>query len=437
MRKLIVLLILVVLVCSSSTVSNSIFANERSAAEFVSDMRLGWNLGNALDSTDYKKQGIKSALNNTTAETMYETMWGNPVTTREMIETVAEAGFGAVRIPVTYYDHMDDNFNISQSWLDRVEEIVNYVLDSGMYCIINLHHDAGKGTWLKADPDRAEEMQNNLAYVWKQIAERFSDYDERLVFESFNEILDIDQHWENANPGAYEAVNKLNQTFVDTIRSSGGNNTNRFLLLATYAAGTKADIITAFSIPNDTENDKLIISVHTYIPYPFSHLRSDNSENQQDTKVNTFYTVLDRLKSAFIDNGIPVVITEFGAQNKNNVSDREEYAKEFVTTAKQYGITCFWWDDGGSSKPPEKVTNFALLDRAANTWFFPSIVEALVDASNSTAVVDDAKAPASTWQNNVIDQPAFNGSGPYVAAVLVFLIVLSITVSAVRLKIHR
>jgi len=356
---------------------------------FVDNMRVGWNLGNTFDSIDNRGRGIRGSLEEgITPEEHYETYWGNPVTTREMINAVVDAGFGAIRIPVTYTDHMDENFQIRTDWLLRVEQVVNYVMDAGAYCIINIHHDTGSGSWpwLKADPDNIEELSGQLNTVWTQIAEHFKDYSDELLFEGFNEILDVESRWNNSDNAAFMAVNQLNQVFVDTVRATGGNNSNRVLIVKTYAAGTDQDILDAFILPSDSVEYRLIVSVHTYVPHAFTwteekvswtQTHSDWSQTRDAAPVED---IMDRLHATFVQNRIPVMIGEFGAMNKNNTADRVNYAVHFVETAKSIGITCFWWDDGGSFADADSVDSYALLDRYTMKWFFPEIAKALVEA---------------------------------------------------------
>jgi len=364
---------------------------QNTAFDIVRAMGAGWNLGNTLDSIDNRKRGIVSNLrDDIPAVLFYETYWGNPVTTPEMIASIAKMGFGAVRVPVTWTDHLDEDFNIRPEWLERVEQIVNYVLDNGMYCIINMHHDTGSGSWpwLRADMDNIEWMEEKLAIVWTQIAEHFKDYGEKLLFESFNEILDARSRWGNAGIAAYNAVNRLNQAFVSTVRGTGGNNAERYLVVKTYASGARTDdIVEAFALPFDSAEDRLIVSVHYYGNHGFVW-------HQEDVNWTTAYPewtprrdgmpveqVMKRLYDNFVSKGIPVIIGEFGAMNKNNTTDRISYAAHYVETAKQYGIACFWWDGGGRFANAESVTSMALFDRYANQWFFPEIAEAIVNAA--------------------------------------------------------
>jgi len=361
-----------------------------SAFDVVRSIGVGWNLGNALDSLDNRGLGIRESLpEGITANEHYETRWGNPITTREMIDAVVEKGFGAIRIPVTYTDHLDENFQIRHDWLLRVEQVVNYVLDAGVYCIINIHHDTGYGAWpwLRADPDNIEQLSEQFATVWTQIAEHFIDYDYKLFFESFNEILDTESRWNNASSAAYSAVNTLNQVFVDTVRATGGNNDDRFLIVKPYAAGTDRDILDAFVLPQDSAEDRLIVSVQTYTPHNFTQTeeRSPWLTTHSDWSLirdgRPVGAIIGRLSSTFIQHGIPVIIGEFGAMNKGNTGDRINYAGHFIETARNHDIVCFWWDDGGFFENAGSVNNFALFDRFSVQWFFPEIAEALVEAA--------------------------------------------------------
>jgi len=357
------------------------------AFELVNSIGVGWNLGNALDSRDDRRRGIVGDLTDRTPEEHYETYWGNPVTTFEMIESIAQMGFGAVRIPVTYSDHLYDNFQIRADWLARVRQVVNYVLDNGMYAVINIHHDTGTRSWLRANPDNIEQVEEQLAIVWGQIATYFRDYCHRLIFEGFNEIRDMEGRWFSSDAASYNAVNQLNQVFVNTIRTTGGNNAERFLIVKTYAAATDIDTLRAFELPYDSTYGRLIVGVHNYGTLPFTW-------RQEQVSWTTAYSdwdpirdgrpveqVMQRLWEYFISRGIPVIICEFGAENKNNTQDRINFAIHYIETARQYGIICFWWDDGGRRENAESVRNFALFDRFRNEWFFPEIAEAIVKAA--------------------------------------------------------
>jgi len=365
----------------------SLLDMEHDAFNLLRSIGVGWNLGNALDSLDAQRRGVTGDLpDNMTAEEYYETLWGNPVTTFEMIESIAQMGFGAVRVPVTWTDHMDEDFNINESWLTRVEQVVNYVQDNGMYAIINVHHDSGSGTWpwLRADLDNIDQMKAHFQTVWHQIAEYFNEFCDMLIFESFNEILDTESNWSGSDRSANEAVNILNQVFVETVRNTGGNNADRFLIVKTYGARNYGNPINDFVLPEDSALNRLIVGVHFYGTHGFIRQQEDIpwtvSYSEWDYHRNGGHTVevMTRLRENFVDRSIPVVVTEFGATNKNNSTDRINYAIHYIETAMRYGIAAFWWDDGGRAETSEEVRNYALFDRFNNTWFFPEIAEAIV-----------------------------------------------------------
>lgn len=322
--------------------------------EIVNAMGAGWNLGNSLDCID---------INMEKDNTFYETVWDNPVTTEELICTVKEAGFGAVRVPVTYYNHLDENGQIDKVWLKRVKEVVDYVLNQDMYCIINLHHDTGNDAWIVADYSRMDEMEKNIANLWTQIAEYFKDYDEHLLFEGYNEILDAQNHWGDVDSDTYQAANVLNQRFIDSVRATGGNNKARFLVVNTYAAGASEEIISNFRIPTDSIEHHLIMEVHNY----------SGSENESDT-------VFQMLSKYSKKNRIPIIFGEFGIKHDTD-SDLEEqrmdYTKNFVAKCRKNGFGYFWWDDGGKFESADQVDTYALIDRYKCEWYFPELAECL------------------------------------------------------------
>lgn len=350
----------------------------------VREMGVGWNLGGSLESVNFEKLGINTTLYTRSAEDVYETLWGSPITTEEVMKTVKAAGFNAVRIPVSYYDHFDENYVITDTWLDRVEEVVGYAIKNDLYCIINLHHEE---PWLKANMATVETDKANLSKVWSQIADRFKSYDERLLFESFNEVLSIDKNWTSTNVSDYRAINILNQTFVDTIRASSGYNKERFLIVPTYGASNRQEPIDGFELPIDTIDDHLIVEVHSYAPSEFTWTEreitwKETYSDWDDTRDGgQIIEILERLDKRFIQEGIPVIIGEMSAYNKNNTPDRVAYSNFIVSEAKARRIACFWWDGGGKYADSASIRTGTLLDRQNYEWYFREVVDALVDAS--------------------------------------------------------
>ena len=332
--------------------------NEKTAQEAITEMKIGWNLGNTLDSCNYQKK----YLGEERAVTYYETLWNNPRTTKEMIDELKKAGFNSVRVPVTYYDHIDENGKIDRYWLDRVKEVVGYVLDNDMYCILDVHHDSGYyegGFWIVADADKYQENAEKLERLWTQIATEFKDYDYKLIFEGFNEILDSKRssNWKEGNEDTLN-VNKLNQVFVDTVRKTGGKNRNRFLAVTTYGGATYRHLLESFELPEDEVNDKIILAMHNY----------NYAENEIDQ-------MIENLKKYCVDRNIPVILDEFGTkQEEVAIEERITSAAYYVSSARKLGITCFWWDSG-------KSTSSKIFDRENLRWEQLEIKNALINNS--------------------------------------------------------
>lgn len=327
-----------------------------SAAEIVKDMKIGWNLGNTLD-----------CYNVTWEVSDFETAWGNPRTTKAMIDTVKKEGFNAVRIPISWNEHMNGN-KIDGDWLNRVNEVVDYVIDNDMYAIINVHHD--DYTWL--NPSKADEaaVKAKLVSIWEQLSDRFKDYDQHLLFEGMNEprIIGGQDEWTGGTAEEREVINHLFQAFVDTVRKSGGNNSSRALIITSHAASIEADAVNDIVVPDD---DRIIVSIHYYSPWDFAGGENGKSDWGSDSEKKDLDKGFDFLKSKFIDKGVPVIIGEFGATNKNNDSVRASYMEYYVKSAKSRGITCFIWDNGTKDE-------FGLLDRNSLTWYFKNVVDAAV-----------------------------------------------------------
>ena len=339
----------------SDTAKNTI-SSSGDALDFVKNIKIGWNLGNTLDCTG-------SWINGDLA---HETAWGNPKTTEDMIKAVKKAGFNAVRIPTSWGEHLDSKNNISKEWLDRVQTVVDYAYKNDMYVILNTHHE---GWWFVPSKD-SKETSERFTSIWKQISERFKDYDEHLIFEGLNEprTEGSAKEWAGGTAEERQVLNKYNKLFVDIVRKSGGNNKNRYLMIPTYAAGTAAAAVDELEIPKD---DRIIVSVHAYLP--ISMALDENSSVKTFTNANKteIDNLMKTLNDKFLKKGVPVIIGEFGSVNKKNEAERTKLADYYVKAAGKYGIPCFWWDDGG---------NFQLLDRKTLKFKFENVLKALMDA---------------------------------------------------------
>lgn len=310
------------------------------ASALLEKIDIGWNLGNTLDSYSGTELGKNEGLSS-------ETAWGNPRATQEMIDLVKASGFNAVRVPVTWYNHMDSDYVIDEEWMDRVQEVVDYVMKDDMYCIINVHHDTGAKGWLRASDTNLEEDKAMFAAIWTQVSARFADYDEHLLFEGFNEILNDANEWVNPDSRAVEIVNELNQLFVDTVRASGGNNGGRILVVNTYCAGGNNQVTKDFVLPADPAENSLVVEAHIYQPYDFTAEEFPEATKWNKESVDGY---LKNMYVSFVQKGIPVIIGEFGCADKGNAGARQAWAKYYVETCRNYGIKCFWWDNGTSYK---------------------------------------------------------------------------------------
>ena len=338
---------------------------ENEGTTFTKKLGIGFNLGNTFDA--YDDDGYAEN------ELAIEEYWQGVHTTEQLIKDIHAFGFDSIRIPVSWHNHVSDDFTISEAWLDRVNEVVDYAINDGMYVIINIHHDndAGdKGFY----PDQAHAAQSDryVSRIWSQLAEHFKDYDEHLVFEALNEprlVGNEDEWWFNAqNPDCVESmkrINELNQLFVDTVRASGGNNASRFLMCPGYCACLDGCTNAWFKLPTDNGGfeNRIILEVHGYTPYSFAleYPGTDKFNMKSSGDTSDISYLVTQLYQKFICSGIPVVIDEFGARDKGgNLQARVDYAAYYSAYAASRGIPVFWWDNGAFSGDGEL---FGIVDR--------------------------------------------------------------------------
>ncbi len=354
--------------------------------EMVAKLKIGYNLGNTLESNHDLSNSWFNPSGPGDWQT-YETCWGQPVTTQAIINALADRGFNIIRVPVTWFPHMDEEGNINKEWMDRVEEVVNYVLNAGCYCILNVHHDNGergegrtdRHAWLTADMDKYAENTKLLQKIWQQICERFRDYDGRLLFESFNEILDKNYSWTpptDVNSSVYECINKLQQDFVNVVRASGGNNLYRNLAVTTYAATGNKDVpVEAFQAPQDQVDGHLYLSIHSYDPYNFVHDNSGVNEDGStyDYNIKIFNDecrevidgVFARCNKRAMECGMPFIFGEFGAgDTKKALAERVKYANYMNQKFKEYKMAGLVW--------------MGFYDRKTNEWSETEVLDALM-----------------------------------------------------------
>ncbi len=365
--------------------------DELDASEITAAMGLGWNLGNQLEASS---NGVPS-----------ETAWGNPVITEDLLKTVKDAGFSTVRIPVSYLSMIGEgpDYTVDAAWFDRIEQVVNYVLDNDMFAIINVHGDGYytvNGSWLLcAEDDEAQkEITAKYKALWTQIAERFAKYDEHLIFESMNE--EFNNNYGKPDSSAYENINKYNEIFVESVRSTGGNNAKRWLLMPGW--NTNVDYTSeeyGFRIPEDplceSDGNRIMISVHYYDPYNFTLDESISSCTTQWGKYATekfdnwgqedyVDNQMKKLSDNFTSKGYPVVIGEMGViskslYDKNSDAYRRYWYEYVVKAAKKVGAIPVCWDNGYNGNK-----GFGLFSRTACSVTQPELIEAVIRAITAT-----------------------------------------------------
>lgn len=347
---------------------------ENEAMEFLKKMGVGWNLGNTFDA-------IKNNWNRNADEMTVETSWVGVKTTEAMIEAIHAAGFSSIRVPISWHDHVSGpDHEISEKWLARVQEVVDWAYNRGMYVIINIHHDEDQ--FLPAS-SHYEESAHYVECIWKQLAARFRDYDERLIMESLNEPRLMNSAYEWVfDPNAAECIdaadclNKLNQLFVDTVRASGGNNATRYLMVPAYDAAPGNALRDSFILPTDSAENKIIVSVHAYTPYDFAlNLKGGDKFYTQAQKVE-IVSFMNSLYNQYVVSGIPVVIGEYGAMVKgDNLQDRVDWAAFYVATASARNMPCLYWDNNVFSGDGER---FGLLNRKSLSFPHQPMVDAIM-----------------------------------------------------------
>lgn len=350
--------------------------SEITGLELAQRIKVGWNLGNAFDASDCTW---------VSDEMLYESAWNGDMTAEQHIETLKQAGFNAVRIPVSWHNHVSENYSISEKWLSRVNEVVDWCLERDMFVILNIHHD-NSTSFMFPTNQYLEQSKNYISAIWRQLAFHFRDYDERLIFEVMNEprlIGHNNEWWIDENSAdckeAISCINEINQAGVNTIRAAGGYNKTRFIMCPGYDASADGALNAGFVLPTDPidNNGKIIVTVHAYTPYEFALQDGGtaqwSSANENDLRNMTEF--MDRLYEKFVKNGTAVIIDEFGARDKNgNTEARADFTKTYVAEAKKRGIPCFWWDNNAFSGSGEL---FGVLNRKTGAWQYPTIADAL------------------------------------------------------------
>ena len=370
--------------------------NGNLAWQFADKLGIGWNLGNHFD-----------GYNNGVAG---ETAWGNPKATQTTFTKVKAAGFTTVRIPVTWLGQFGEapDYKINDAWLDRVAEVVGYAEKVGLNVILNMHHDgADSKHWLNikgaaANPEVHQQVLDQITAMWGQIAAKFQDKGEFLIFESFNEVHDGGWGWgSNRNDGGkqYKCLNEWNQAFVNAVRAAGGENTGRILGVPAYC--TNVDIaIESFVMPEDSAKDRLMLSVHCYDPSEYTltakysewgHTAEKSKKASGDNEAQ-LRQVFEKIYVNFVSKGIPVYLGEFGCVNRETAREQafqQYYFKYFAKLSKTFGIPCMVWDNGAKGAGNEK---HAFFDHGTGEYCSSeakAAMQALVTSYDNSLTLED------------------------------------------------
>ncbi|MBN1301014.1 MAG: cellulase family glycosylhydrolase [Melioribacteraceae bacterium] len=350
--------------------------------EISREMIPGWNVGNSLEAIGG------------------ETNWGNPKITQRLIDSVKAAGFNTIRIPVAWSKFSDEStFTIEYDWMIRVEEVVNYVLINDMYAIINIHWDGG---WMQPTYDQQEYVNNRLAAMWEQIAVFFRDYDDHLLFAGTNEVM-VEGDYGTPKKEYYTVQNGYNQTFVNTVRSTGGCNYYRHLIVQGFNTNINYTY-SYFVMPQDVVEGKLMLEVHYYDPYNFTLNTSSNitqwgmyatDPQRTETWANESYAdaQFQKMRTKFIDKGIGVLLGEYGVISRISMGSDElnrefagyrKYYMEYITTSLvNHGLVPVVWDNGYLGD-----YGFGLFNRSTGEKVYTDIINALVNAEDTTNITD-------------------------------------------------
>lgn len=367
--------------CYASAANTSF--SSMTASEFTDKLIVGWNLGNTLDA--YDDEGLDT-----------ETSWGNPKATQKLITAVKKTGFNTIRIPVTWGKHIDNSGRIDSDWLDRVQTVVDYAYDSGMYVILDSHHDKN---WITLSEKSYKSVSKKFCYVWKQIAVRFKNYDEHLVFDLMNEpnTEGSEYQWSGGTSAEWKVLNKLYANAVKTIRACSGRNGTRFLMIAPYGASAVYESMTALEIPDD---DRIIVSVHAYRPDSMSLNTNLGLTKFTQFGKESIDEALKDINKAYISKGIPVVMGEFGFLNKDNEAECVKAAQYYIKKANSYGIPCIWWDNG-VQKVTDEEESFAIFDRNTGKQTRAKLCAAIVKAAKARTASDSSSSGTNSSAKTV------------------------------------
>ena len=357
------LFIFFIIVCGLSAIITYFSIHfTKNAFDIVNDMGIGWNLGNTFDCFN-----LNLKLTNPDDQIK---LWGNKPPTKQLFSNIKKFGIKTIRFPVTWHHFMDESGNVSKEWISKVKEVVNWIIKSKMYCILNVHYDGVNGLWLSEGIKAKQKFEN----LWKQISNEFKDYNEYLIFEGMNDF--------EGNNFDYLILLSFTQSFVDIVRNSGGKNANRLLIIPGFKKDFDSTCNTLYKFPIDPFK-KFAISIHYFIPSTFTFEPDDNPWTYLDngsihivtpktkwgdeTDYKMLFSYFEYMKSIFIDKGILIVITEskvITEQKKEPPSIREYLFALFSMSSDYNGIMTCLWDNSN-----KKFGDCNFYDRENNKWY--------------------------------------------------------------------
>ena len=318
---------------------------KKNAIQTVNDMGIGWTLA---DSFECYNPYVKIMTNPDEQLKLY----GNEVPTKQLITSIKKSGFKTIRVPITWMHFMDESGTINPVWMDRVKEVVNWIIKSKLYCIINVDNDGAAGFWLS----QGMSSKDKFVYLWTQIANEFKNYNEYLIFESMGQ-----SRYKIGNDDDYITLLTLNQAFVDTVRNIGGKNSDRLLIVVGMNQDPDLTCTSSYKIPIDPSR-KLAISLYYFQPLPFAMEPHDNlwtyysnGEIHVTQSLNIWGSEYDykelfiffqNFKEVFVDKGYPIIISEVGVLTEDikEINSIREYLYSVFSISKTFSgiMSCLW-----------------------------------------------------------------------------------------------
>jgi endoglucanase len=397
---------------AAASIPAELIPAELTAHEFVAKMKTGWNLGNTFDAVGGGQTSGADANANADRIAQLETMWlggSSSLTTQSLIRELKRQGFDTIRIPVTWHKAADPNNNwqINALWMARVKQVVDWAIAEDMFVILNTHHENRVLNLAGGNASQSTHAGNLfVTNIWRQIAEAFKDYDERLIFASLNEPREErgENEWNGGTATVQANVNHLNQAFVDVVRASGGNNENRFLIVPPVAAGSNSNSLNSFRVPLDLpqhritvgtgtnvgygntniSSSKIIWAVHTYSPFDWAH-----DGNGSYGGMSTITGDLDRVKARADALGLPVILSEWGSVSASEpASARAQHAADYIFAARERGMVAVWWDNGQGSASSH---GFGIISRrhqnGTHEIYHPHIIKGIMDGLAGNIII--------------------------------------------------